>query len=406
MSESVSTLKLKYDLIRNCTPPGLKDITVYHAVVPWSQVVDIPDHENVRKFLPDTPNRSRRAYTQVHRAIRETLETTPELLPILNGGIQVGAMQGTLDDKNRTLTLKGASGFDGTQTRGMLKEHLEAHPEDGGYYVPMRVVITSNRDLLNEMSISHNFRTAVTLTSIMNKRGNFSKLVEVMAAEGEEFRCMQGDDYSNYDISHLLKVVLVSMPYWVEGQHPASKYSLYGARTKLLKRFENIYIEAKTCLRPEMCEEEQEAIQHSQELYHTILDLAPAAWRKYTELVNSNALAGRRYRWIEREDDGTNWLPDGVILPVMAALSCFLTSKRKVRPRGVAKKDWTEKKAYVYTTPDGLEERLIRKAGKMCSEQYGGSPALMGRDRMAYEVLITMVESVLSERKQRVLEEL
>jgi hypothetical protein len=80
-------------------------------------------------------------------------------------------------------------------------------------------------------------------------------------------------------------------------------------------------------------------------------------------------------------------LPDGVIFPIMGALAAF--QKRRNGPK--KKKD----PRWYFDYPQRLEERILRKAADLCSCEFGGQPALMGKASLAYTVLDTMAEAHL-----------
>src|ERR1700753_2180098 len=93
-----STTKLKrqsfqflYHSLRNISSPEdvQNDRKIYAGHAPLTSILPIPTNANVRSYLADAEGKQRKAYTSVHKAIRETLLIRPEQFAVLNSGIVI-----------------------------------------------------------------------------------------------------------------------------------------------------------------------------------------------------------------------------------------------------------------------------------------------------------------------------
>jgi hypothetical protein len=87
------SLELSFHSLRNISSPEdmANNRKVLCGHIPANQILALPTNENVREYLVDAVGKKKRALTQVHKAIRETLEVrwTPLFGP-KNAGIKLG----------------------------------------------------------------------------------------------------------------------------------------------------------------------------------------------------------------------------------------------------------------------------------------------------------------------------
>src|SRR4051812_34612682 len=87
----VASVPFSYYTIRKISSPEDDENrrVVYTGYAPFQSFLNLPNNQNVRDFLLDAEGKEKRQPTQVHLAIRETLENNPEDFSVLNSGIVV-----------------------------------------------------------------------------------------------------------------------------------------------------------------------------------------------------------------------------------------------------------------------------------------------------------------------------
>ena len=82
-------VELAFHSLRNISSP--EDVANNRKVlcghIPANQILELPTHENLRQYLVDAVGKKKRALTQVHKAILETLQDHPDIFCVLNGGV-------------------------------------------------------------------------------------------------------------------------------------------------------------------------------------------------------------------------------------------------------------------------------------------------------------------------------
>lgn len=125
-SDGHALVEIPFYSIRNisCPEDNANDRKVLVGHAPAISVLELPTDENVRDYLLEAEGRKRRQPTQVHRAIRNTLDNTPHNFSVLNGGISIVAHDYEVDDKRKILKLVRPSIINGSQTKGVLKDYF------------------------------------------------------------------------------------------------------------------------------------------------------------------------------------------------------------------------------------------------------------------------------------------
>jgi len=317
-----------YETIRriSCPEDTANGRNVYSGHAPADAFLELPNNENVREYLLEAEGRKRKAPTQVHRAMRETLENNPENFSILNGGIVIVTKKAEVDDKNKIIKMYDASIINGAQTQGELRRYFE-HKKKAGQepyplHVTFEIIVTEDEDLIGEISIARNFQNDVLTISIAGRRGQLDELEEHFQKKHPDKKLRKSetklsDDYVMTE--KLLQVITALVPaeLWMkqnEKENP-NKVFTYNMKTKCLKEFQDIFVKK---------DNPNESRQSDyRELYQFYLDTAVQAWDLYNKWKTHPGFKGTRLRSIERENGEIVEVPDGIIFPILSSLSAF-----------------------------------------------------------------------------------
>jgi hypothetical protein len=371
-------LKFPYINCRNISDPEdeLAGRRVYSGKAPASSVLELEDDENVREYLVDTRGKLKRVPTLVHLAIRKTLEDRPDQFSILNGGIVIVARAAEIDDKNRVITLRGPSIINGSQTQGELQRYFEKSKGSPDFFEPpikFELIVTDDDDLIAEISIARNFQNDVRAISIAGRRGQLDELQTAVqkVIPGAKLRMSETDlvaDGEFLDTEKLVQVVFALMPANLltaldRDADPSNKAFTYSQKTRCLKLFQRLV-------------EDHETNEDQDQAYRYVLDIAGTAWVLYEKWKSHQGFRGTRIRAIQREGGEIADVPDGIIFPILSALSAFVTDK---------KKQWTIR------PPDLFDEReLIDAAAQVYMEIANHNPQTMGKNRACYSTLFRL----------------
>jgi hypothetical protein len=151
-----------------------------------------------------------------------------------------------------------------------------------------------------------------------------------------------------------------------ERSDPNKTYT-YSAQSRCLKDFQAVYTKAKDESHPDH--------DLNRELYEYYLDIAPYAyalyekWRKHPEFRGRNRIV----QAIKKEGSGVKEVPDGIVFPILAALSAFVR-RTEVGWRVVE--------------PASFEDgRLIDTAIRTYRDTAGHNPQTMGKRKACYSPL-------------------
>jgi hypothetical protein len=360
----------RYHSCRNISAPedeqeGRK---VYSGHAPSSSVLDIEDDANVREYLVDAKGKQRQKPTLVHQAIRKTLKDHPDQFSVLNGGMVIVARQATVNDKDKTIHLVGASLINGSQTQGELKRYFKPpiQPETIPS-IKYELIVTDDDNLIAEISIARNFQNDVRTISIAGRRGQLDALEYAVQRVLPDAKLRKSetdiDEEEFLDTEKLVQVILALLPESMLAKlngltDTTSKVFTYSQKTRCLKLFQHIVEEGPA------------------EVYQCCLDLAPAAWQLYERWKAHQGFIGTRRRAIARDDNGTiTEVPDGMIFPILAAHSAFVAQDAKGR--------WTLQK------PASLsDDELIATADQDYEEIAKHNPQTMGKSKACYSSLM------------------
>jgi len=377
------SITVPFHLIRNISSSldQSENRIIYAGQMPITSVVEFSTSENVRGYLVEAEGKTRRTRSQVHKAIRETLDEHPSTFGVLNSGIVLIAAKVDIDEPKRTLTLQNASIINGSQTQGVVREFISQADENvKDIYIKFELIITNDDDLVANISIARNFQNDVESISIAGRKGELNELEEAMKEFNGDARLKKSESErpsSTNDIiqtEKLLQVIAALLPpsLWREWkQGDCNKTYTYSAKATCLKEFRHIYSKAKN---------EDETFK---KIYKFYLDIAGEAWDLYWHWKENQAFQGTGLRSIERDGKEIVEVPDGIVFPILAALSEFAVNQ---------KGKWTIRK------PKQLEDsELVNVAKRAYMEIAKSKPEIMGKTRACYSSLeqITSIYSRL-----------
>ncbi|SCB20563.1 AIPR family protein [Rhizobium lusitanum] len=376
-----------YHTCRNISSPEdeSSDRKVYAGHAPASSVLMLEDNENVREYLVDVQGKQKRSPTLVHQAIRKTLVDTPDIFSILNGGMVIVAKSAVVDDKAKMITLENPSIINGSQTQGELKRYFQKAAGNPEFTPSIRyeIIITRDENLVAEISIARNFQNDVRAISIAGRKGQLDELEEAIRRHfpdanlrKRETDLVTDEDDGFLDTEKVIQVIFALMPPEIlkriggagDQTELTNKAFSYSQKTRCLKLFQKI--EADTSL---------------EDVFDCLLDLAGPAWQLYEKWKSHQKFKGTRLRSIEREKGAVVSVPDGIIFPIIAAHSAFVSQDNNGR--------WAPRIPIAFN-----DEELIEAAAQAYTEIAGSSPQLMGKSKACYTTLhrITSIYARLS----------
>lgn len=377
---------LNYYNIRKITGPedekNHRDIYVGQA--PIAAIVDLSTEENVRDYLLEAEGKKRRVPTQVHKAIEATLKERPENFSVLNSGVTIVARACKVDDKNRVVYLEAPSIINGSQTKGIIKDYLQAKIEDTEFdvndtHIKYELIVTDDEDLIAEISIARNFQNDVMTISIV---GRLKQLDELEAAfqKGDPTAKLKksetklSEDYVKTE--RLLQVIWALVPeeLWFPNKEFNKVYT-YSMKTKCLKDFQDIYSAAKN---RESSTASGDKYDHefAKALYSFFLDIAYEAMQLYEKWKCHQGFRGTRLRKIERDGSEIVEVPDGIIFPIIASFSSFAIN-RDGHWKIEFPKIWNDRE-------------IIGAAASAYMNIAGSNPWNMGKHKACYSALYTI----------------
>jgi len=368
-------VELAFHSLRNISSP--EDVANNRKVlcghIPANQILELPTHENLRQYLVDAVGKKKRALTQVHKAILETLQDRPDIFCVLNGGVTIVAREVDTDESKKKLYIKKASIINGAQTQGVLKDFFEANPDASDISIKFELIVTSDEDLIADISIARNFQNDVQNLSIAGRRGQLDELEASLQKRFPKMRLQKSeterpaDDNDYYQTEKLLQVIAALLPeklWWKGGE--ASKVYTYSAKATCLKDFQEIYKRAKDASDPET--------EKFQAIYQFYLDIAGQASQLYAQWKAHPKFKGSALRSIKRGERGEiEEVPDGIIFPILASLSEFAVQK----PKG-----------WIIDPPLLLDDsELVSVATRAYQEIAKSKPEIMGKTKACYSAV-------------------
>ncbi|MCK4825646.1 AIPR family protein, partial [bacterium] len=257
-SSSPKSFKLKFHNVRHIScPEDLENNRrIYTGHVPISAIIDLLTDEDVRDYLLEAEGKKRRRPTQVHKAIRDTLENYSDNFSVLNSGIVIVARNCEIDEKNKQLVLSRASIVNGAQTQGIIRDFIKSR---NGDFLPIHVkfelIVTDDEELIAQISIARNFQDDVMTLSIAGRLGQLNELEESFKAKLPGSKLQKSETQLSKDYTkteRLLQVITALVPeeLWPRSGEVNKVYT-YSRKAQCLKEFREIYEKAHSRTHPE-----------------------------------------------------------------------------------------------------------------------------------------------------------
>lgn len=320
---NVNNVEIGYELLRNVSTSSQKNsnINVFVGIINSDQLLEIPDDENVRRFIG--PND--RLSGNVQKEIFESLESKRDSFSLLNGGITMVARSlKTHPDKNRLMLIQ-PSIINGSQTRGVAKIYHQ-NPENPVVPIKVEIIVTTDDDLIAEVSISRNYQTKVKDISIFGRRNAFVPLNNFLDSKNLPFRLVEDEsERDGIQPSLALQLAFLLMPqdYWNDFL-PGIQYkksNLYSSSNKWIKLYaENIFDLASKNNGTNECEKAKRALQFVQSAIAFGLPL-------YNKLQEQEIWQGIRVQnGFTRDSDGNiTKVSNGWVFPLVSIHSRFMS---------------------------------------------------------------------------------
>jgi hypothetical protein len=361
----------------SCPEDLQNDRKVYSGQAPVSSILNFPTHANVRDYLVEAEGKQRRAYTSVHKAIRDTLTDVPEIFSVLNSGIVIVAREIEIDEKTKEIKLYRPSIINGSQTQGVLNDLSNAGrlpvPE---VHIKFEIIVTSDEDLIAETSIARNFQNDVMSISIAGRRKQFDELEAAFQKVLPHLKLRKSESElptdEIVDTEKLLQVITALIPneLWYrsgEDKNPNKVYT-YSMKSRCLKEFQEVYKKAQD---PSDSEYEKYT-----ELYKFYLDMSPHAYELYNKWKTHQGFAGTGLKngIVRDQCSAIVEIADGIIFPIISSFSAFTTKTRR---------------GWRIVAPEFFDDsELIQTAKTLMIEVAEHNPQTMGKSKACYSALL------------------
>ena len=382
---SGATVRLSYLKIRDVTTKDeeANGASTYVVVLPAAEILKIGTDGNLRSYIPAHEGKKRNL---VHKAIARTIREELDRFSQLNSGFLVGASKIAVDDKEKIVTLRHASVNNGAQSQGEIKLYMEECAQSGeipgDFAIRCELSIEPDESTRTNIAVARNTATKIQGISIAGKHGYFEDLDASFKRTHPHLQLARSEtdvEETYVDTRLLLQVLWAMMPEELTPEHRRSMEARMRA-----------YKNAAYCLQDFMEIADTRATdQGNAARYRYFVDMAGSAWNEYErwkkhELWNDKRLM-ERLRQAVRGDDGIiKEISDGIVFPILSALSRFVKKRSKFDRRGDPR--WN----IVYPKVFHDEDMLV--AARRQLSQCGGRPMLMGRSGGAYEALMILTE--------------
>jgi hypothetical protein len=373
-------LNIQYHTLKTVTAPEdqAQGRRRYCGVAPASSVFPLATDENVRGFLGRDSNGAKRKPTLVNLAIRETLENNRSDFALLNSGVVIVAQGADVDDSKKTVTLQTASIINGAQTKGELEDFFLDNEDREYPSISFELIVVDDPDLTANISIARNFQNRVNEISIYGRHGLFDELESVMKKADPAIMLRKretdfGDQF--LDTEKLVQVITVLAPEDIDFPSARGRVSRVETRYRTYS-----YRHRSRCLKDFAEVMRDRASWAPAHKYY--LGIAPDAWSLYHRLkgeqhfsslhkVKGEMVGGRK----RVAPDG---VPDGIVFPMMSALSRFVDTRRGRPALGVPTRfPWSA---------------LFSQAEMLFKTTASSNPQTMGKDTDCYVALHGVIE--------------
>ncbi len=376
---SGATVRLSYLKIRDVTTKDeeANGASTYVAVLPAAEILKIGTDGNLRSYIPAHAGKKRNL---VHKAIARTIRENPDRFSQLNSGFLVGASKINIDDNKKAVTLRDASVNNGAQSQGEIQLYIDKCAERGepplDFAIRCELSIEPDAAARTNIAVARNTATRIEGISIAGKHGYFGDLDASFRKAHPHLELAQSEtdvEEKYVDTRLLLQILWAMMPEELAPEHRRTMEARMRA-----------YKNAAYCLQDFMSiSDTRKTDEGNAARYAYFVDMAGSAWHEYErwkkhEYWNDKRLL-ERLKQVVRSDEGViKEISDGIVFPILSALSRFVKRKR------------TGPWAVVYPKVFRDEDMVI--AARRQLSQCDGRPMLMGRSGAAYEALMILTE--------------
>jgi hypothetical protein len=182
--------------------------------------------------------------------------------------------------------------------------------------------------------------------------------------------------YPGQKSEKLIQVLFALMPtqlFTLLEQEANSKVFAYSQKTRCFKLYQRI-VESRG-------EDEKLA-----RIYRYFLDMAGPAWTLYERWKAHSGFHGTRLRSIERDRGEIANVPDGIVFPILSAMSEFVSPKEfGVVSQGEPRR---RRKGWVFQPVQQFnEQEIIDAAAQVYMEIADHNPQTMGKSKACYSAL-------------------
>jgi AIPR protein len=304
----------------------------YCGVAGADAFFDLSTDENVRSYLGRDEGGEKRKSTKVNLAIRETLSEHREDFPLLNSGIVIVARDAKVDDNSKPpkVALYEPSIINGAQTQGVLVDFFSEEKDDKAYpSVNFELIVTDDEDLIASISIARNYQNEVTNLSIYGRQGRFDDLEAAMQEQDRSIRLKKREtDFGDelLDTEKLVQVLTAIAP---------TDIPLPSAEKRKVKTPETIYRvyayrHRSRCLTDFAMVMDRPNVWPA--AHRFFLDVAADAWKLYQRFKGEQAFS--RLVCVKgdttdgRKQVAADGVPDGIVFPMLSAMSRFAYEHR------------------------------------------------------------------------------
>jgi hypothetical protein len=383
---SGATVRLSYIKIRDVTTKDeeANGASTYVAVLPSSEILKIGTDDNLRTYIPAHEGKKRNL---VHKAIARTIRENSDRFSQLNSGFLVGASKIIVDDVKKIVTLKHASVNNGAQSQGEIQRYMDECAERGedpdDFAVRCELSIEPDSSTRTTIAVARNTATKIEGISIAGKHGYFEDLAKSFQEHHPDLELARSEtdvEEKYVDTRLLLQVLWAMMPEELTPEHRRTveaRMRAYKNAAYCLQDFIEIF-------------DTRETDDGNKARYRYFVDMVGPAWSEYQRWHAHEQWNDKRLReplrQVVRGDDGIVKVSDGIIFPILSALSRFVKRKHIHPGQRLSPRRWK----IVYPKVFHDEDMLIAARRQLI--QCGGRPMLMGRSGAAYEALMTLTE--------------
>jgi hypothetical protein len=391
ISSSTGRVALSYDTIRDMTSPEEKanGAGSYFANVPIAELLKLDTAANLRDYIPDHPGKHR---TQAHKAIGQTLRERSDRFIQLSSGITVAASHIDIDDARKIVTVTRGSIINGAQTQGEIRLFLEEMTDPANvsasvrhFHARVEFMVDPDADFIVDAAIARNTSTNIQRVSMAGKKRYFDELDALFQKTFPTLRLAKSETDTGEEFVDSLRLLQVLWAVLPEKLLPPSSRSTAEARLKSYKNRAVCLIDFEKDVLDKENAPDPKVRASAAERYRCMVDLAGAAWKQYVRWRHHKEWEGRRLRESTRairRTEGGYTVADGVIFPILSAMSLFI------------EKDAATGR-YRFNIPDVFEERDMVEAARDQLSAHKGNPMLMGRNAAVYEAMAMLTRMVM-----------